>query len=78
MLAMVLIGDAFSHVLAEPVPNAICESAYCWPRLFSVFTMKTIYGDPDRRRTGLSLCRPTRRLLLLQLGVLGIEPDESM
>lgn len=81
ILAMLLTGDAFSHAFAERAPNIVCENAYRIASVFSRFYHDNhILGetDPDRRASWLSLCRLTKRLLLLQLDVLGIEPVDSM
>lgn len=81
VLAMLLTGDAFSHAFAERAPNIVCENAYRIASVFSRFYHDNhILGetDPDRRASWLSLCRLTKRLLLLQLDVLGIEPVDSM
>ncbi len=80
VLAMLLTGDAFSHAFAERAPNIVCENAYRIASVFSRFYHDNhILGetDPDRRASWL-LCRLTKRLLLLQLDVLGIEPVDSM
>ena len=78
---MLLTGNAFSHAFAERAPNIVCENAYRIASVFSRFYHDNhILGetDPDRRASWLSLCRLTKRLLLLQLDVLGIEPVDSM
>ncbi len=81
LLKLLLTGNAFVRALEEKAPNLICENAYQIASVFSRFYHDSrVVDEPDaaRRRSWIALIRLTRRLLLLHLEVLGIEPVENM
>lgn len=81
LLKLLLTGNAFMRALEEKAPNLICENAYQIASVFSRFYHDSrVVDEPDldKRRSWIALIQLTRRLLLLHLEVMGIEPVENM
>lgn len=81
LLKIILSGEAFLNAFSEKAPNFICENAYQLASAFSKFYHENhILHEPDnsKKKTWISLCVLTRKMLMKHLDVLGIEAVEFM
>ncbi len=81
ILSLLQTGEAFEHALSDGAPNYICESAYKVAVAFSRFYHENhilTQTDQSIRASWLALCQLARRILVLQLDVLGIQTVENM
>ena len=73
--------EVFTAAVAEGAPNYLCENAYQLAVAFSGFYHNhRIMDEADevKKQNWLSLCLLVRRLILMQLDILGIETVENM
>ena len=73
--------EVFATAVAERAPNYLCENAYQLAVAFSGFYHNhriLAETDEDKKATWLSLCLLVRRLILLQMDILGIDTVENM
>ena len=71
----------FATAVAERAPNYLCENAYQLAVAFSSFYHNhriLAETDENKKTTWLSLCLLVRRLILLQMDILGIDTVENM
>ena len=81
LLNILMTDNAFAHAMEEKAPNYICENAYQLAAAFSRFyNDHHILNEPDPVRKGswIDLIVLTRRLLLKQLDILGIDAVDNM
>ena len=81
ILKIMMGGDIFNRALAEKAPNHLCENAYQLAIAFSKFYHDNrIIDEPDeeKRLSWLALCALTRKVMLMNLDLLGIEAVEHM
>ena len=80
-LKIMLAGEAFSVALREKAPNYICDSVYQIAAAFSKFYHDNRIideKDEEKKKSWLSLCLMTRRMILKHLDVLAIDSVENM
>lgn len=81
VLTLLNSADLFKQAVHQKAPNMIGEQAYSIANMFSKFYQScNIVNEPDavRQQDLLSLLVITKKLLLLFLDLLGIEPVEQM
>lgn len=80
-LKISLAGEMFAISLREKAPNYICDSVYQIASAFSKFyhDNKIIdEKDEEKKRSWLSLCILTRKMILKHLEILAIDTVENM
>ena len=73
--------EVFEAAVSDRAPNHLCENAYQLAVAFSGFYHNHRIldeADEEKKQNWLSLCLLVRRLILLQLDILGIEAVENM
>lgn len=80
-LKILLSGESFATALKEKAPNYICDSVYQIASAFSRFYHDSRIideKDPEKKKSWLSLCLMTRKMILKHLDVLAIDTVENM
>lgn len=80
-LKIILSGEMFSIALREKAPNYVCDSVYQIASAFSRFyhDNKIIdEKDEQKKKSWLSLCLLTRKIILKHLDILAIDTVENM
>jgi arginyl-tRNA synthetase len=81
LLKIILSCEAFFNAFNEQAPNLICENAYQLASVFSKFYHDNhILSEADisKKKTWITLCVFTRKMLIKHLDILGIETVEFM
>ena len=81
ILNIILTGEVFKRAIEEKAPSYICENVYQLATLFSRFYHDSHIvneQDEEKRNSWMALSAMTKKMLEMQLDVLGIETVENM